>query len=400
MLEGGNNSFLVFLKHGGSSLSAKDLRHRYSSTNKLAKMYRSMLAEKTQWALRARGYHASTSRCSRSNSDGYEAVHSGSSSSAHHATDRKKKSPSESRSTSIDLSDGIGANTDGHKRNASVESSLRKSVIAGPSTSSSAHGKHSRRQTTADPSSLERNRDAMLAAMGAQSSGGTSSSGTGVGVVKREHHRSKHATVTASNIEAMNYDYEEAHRRHLSLAQQATSSGSNNKKHSRHGHHSSSQLRVSSSAPTRHADGRLIGSPSTNIPVGVTVPRPSGGSQGSGSRRREREVMSSSLRGSAHHSHSLPSSMPRASSRHLSLSSPAAPEDGVFLGRTSMSNFGDETNLANLDYHRQERSHHGSGNKIHLGQKSMSSMQYMQQQQTKNFTSRMNRRPFIGAPGA
>lgn len=355
MLEGGNNSFLVFLKHGGSSLSAKDLRHRYSSTNKLAKMYRSMLAEKTQWALRARGYHASTSRSSRSNSDGYEAVHSGSSSSAHHATDRKKKSSSsESRSTSIDLSDGNGTNNDGHKRIASVESSLRKSMIAGPS--SSAHGKHSRRQTTADPSSLERDRDAtrMLAAMGAQSSGGTGSSGTGFGVVKREHHRSKHATVTASNIEAMNYDYEEAHRRHLSLAHQATSSGSNNKKHSRHGHHSSSQLRVSSSAPTRHADGRLIGSPSANIPVGVTVPRPSGGSQGSSSRRREREVISStcSLRGSAHHSHSLPSSMPRASSRHLSLSSPDAPEDGVFLGHTSMSNFGDETNRANLDYHR------------------------------------------------
>jgi len=393
MLEGGNNSFLVFLKHGGSSLSAKDLRHRYSSTNKLAKMYRSMLAEKTQWALRARGYHASTSRSSRSNSDGYEAVHSGSSSSAHHhATDRKKKSSSESRSTSIDLSDGVGTNNDGHKRIANVESSssLRKSMIAGSSIS--AHGKHSRRQTTADPSSLERDRDAMLATMGAQSSGVTGSSGTGVGVVKREHHRSKHATVTASNIEAMNYDYEEAHRRHLSLAQQATSSGSNNKKHSRHGHHSSSQLRVLSSAPTRHADGRLIGSPSANIPVGVTVPRPSGGSQGSGSRRREREMMSSSLRGSAHHSHSLPSSMPRGSSRHLNLSSPDAPEDGVFLGHTSMSN--------NLDYDRQERSHHGSGNKLHHGQKSMSSMQYMQQQQTKNFTSRMSRRPFIGAPGA
>lgn len=397
MLEGGNNSFLIFLKHNGSSLSAKDLRHRYSSSNKTAKMYRSMLSEKTQWALRARGYHASTPRSSRSSGNGYEAVQSASSSSSssqHHATDRKKKSSSSvpktskssssssstkarSRSQSVDHGDIAGADG-GHRRSASGESSLRKSITSA-GLSSSKQGKHARRHTSADPSALQRDRDAMLAAAMA------------------DHHRSKHVTAAASNIEAMNYDYEEAHRRHLSLKATTSGSNSNKKKHSRHGHHSSSQPRVSSGAPTRHADGRLIGSPPANIPVGVSVPHASGGSAG---RRRERDVLSSSLRESSHHSHSPPPSMLRASTYHRSLSSADTPEDGIFLGHASVGNFG-EKSLANLDYHHpQERSHHGSGSKLSNGHKSMSSMQYLQQQQTQNISTGMTRRPFIPAPGA
>lgn len=396
MLEGGNNSFLIFLKHSGSSLSAKDLRHRYSSSNKTAKMYRSMLSEKTQWALRARGYHTSTPRSSRGSGDGYEAVHSESSSSSsssrsHHATERKKKSSPKTskssssssstkarpRSQSVDHNDIVGADG-GHKRSAIGESSLRKSITSA-GLSSSKHGKYTRRHTSADPLTLQRDRDAMLAA------------------AKAEHHRSKHATVAASNIEAMNYDYEEAHRRHLSLKASTSDSISNKKKNSRHGHHSS-QPRLSG-APTRHADGRLIGAPPAAIPVGVSIPHSSGGSQGSTGRRREREVMSSSLRESSHHSHSPPPSMLRGSTYHRSLSSPDAPEGGIFLGHASVGNFG-EASLANLDYHRHEKPHHSSGSKLQNGHKSMSSMQYLQQQQTKNISTGMTRRPFIPAPGA
>ena len=393
MLEGGNNSFLVFLKHSGSSLSAKDLRHRYSSSNKTAKMYRSMLSEKTQWALRARGCHTSTPRSSRRSGGGYEAVHSeeSSPSRSHHTSERKKKKSSSavpktsksstssstkarSRSQSVEHSDVVGADG-GHKRSASGESSLRKSITSA-GLSNSKQGKHTRRHTSADPLTLQRDRDAMLAA------------------AKAEHHRSKHVTVAASNIEAMNYDYEEAHRRHLSL--KASTSGK--KKHSRHGPQSS-QPRVLSGAPTRHADGRLIGSSAANIPVGVSTPHSSGSSQESAGRRREREAMSSSLRESSHHSHSPPPSMLRASTYHRSLSSPDAPEGGIFLGHASVGNFG-ETSLANLDYHPQEKSHHSSGSKLQNGHKGMSSMQYLQQQQTKNISTGMTRRPFIPAPGA
>ena len=347
MLEGGNNSFLIFLKHSGSSLSAKDLRYRYSSSNKTAKMYRSMLSEKTMWALRARGYHTSTPRSSRRSGDGYKAVHSEepSPSRSHHATERRKPSSAVPKTSKSSTSSSNKARS----RSQSVEHKDAGGL------SSSKHGKHTRRHTSAEPLALERDRDDMLAA------------------AKVEHHRSKHATVAASNIEAMNYDYEEAHRRHLSL--KASTSGSNKKKHSRHGHRSS-QPRVSSGAPTRHADGRLIGSPSANIPVGVSIPHSSGGSQGSAGRRREREVMTSSLRESLHHSHSPPPSMLRTSTYRQSLSSPDAPEGGIFLGHASVGNFG-EASLANLDYHPQEKSRRSSGSKLRNSHKSMSSMQYL-----------------------
>ena len=322
MLEGGNNSFLVFLKYSGSSLSSKDLRHRYSSS-KSAKTYKAMLSEKTQWALKARGYDASSFS-----------------------------------------STGRGAERSNSERIASSAKTPRLPPAE-------------RRRATLDPELLHEAATAVKASVGGNSgsSGIRGGHGSHSSSSSRREQTSSKNQVLALHIESSNRegDPRESHsRRHMILAatqqhRRTTSSGSDTMSKR------SELRRVSESSDTAIMESRSFSDRAAAMIGNVTSRVGNGSSETSGnsSGRKEREDLrrSASQRTMLRKSGSLRNSLTIEQLQQLEQEADPShnrSSDRVFLGRSSMkmSEQGNDSNDS-LDrqlqksFHKQH--HHGSG---------------------------------------